>query len=62
MLLNPGDLVLIETPVYAGILPPLKAIGAKTIEVEVDDQGISAENLEQVMADWPEGERKPKVV
>lgn len=31
VVLNPGDPVLIETPVYAGILPPLKNLQAKTI-------------------------------
>lgn len=31
-------------------------------EVEVDDQGISAENLEQILANWPAGEKRPRVV
>jgi tryptophan aminotransferase len=77
VVLNPGDPVLIETPVYAGILPPLKNLQAKTIgkrttcpwvsfelmpEVEVDDEGISAENLEQILANWPANEKRPRVV
>lgn len=33
-----------------------------TSEVEVDEEGISAENLEQTLANWPKDEKRPRVV
>jgi hypothetical protein len=29
--LNPGDPVLLETPLYAGVLPPLRTLGCEMI-------------------------------
>ncbi|KAL7421057.1 hypothetical protein Q5752_003941 [Cryptotrichosporon argae] len=60
--LNPGDPILIETPVYAGILPALRDLNAEMIEVEVDDQGLAAKDLERVLATWPEGKKRPRAV
>ncbi|WVQ81374.1 hypothetical protein IAT38_003498 [Cryptococcus sp. DSM 104549] len=61
-LLNPGDPVLLETPIYSGALPPLKYLRCEMVEVDVDDQGGSAVNLEKVLREWPEGKKRPKVL
>ncbi|WRT69201.1 uncharacterized protein IL334_006185 [Kwoniella shivajii] len=62
VLLNPGDPILIETPVYAGVIPPLRLLAAEMIEVDVDDKGLSAVNLERVLSSWPEGKKRPRVI
>lgn len=61
-LLNKGDPILVETPVYAGVLPQFITIGAKPIEVGVDDKGVSAEALSKVLDSWPQDQPKPKVL
>nr|XP_019049759.1 tryptophan aminotransferase [Kwoniella bestiolae CBS 10118]OCF28689.1 tryptophan aminotransferase [Kwoniella bestiolae CBS 10118] len=61
-LLNPGDPVLLETPIYAGVLPPLRILNAEMVEVDVDSQGLSAKNLERILSEWPEGKKRPKVL
>ncbi|CAD6590091.1 MAG: hypothetical protein TREMPRED_005618 [Tremellales sp. Tagirdzhanova-0007] len=61
-LLNPGDPILLETPLYAGVLPPLRNLGAEMIEVDVDEQGLSAINLERILVNWPAMKKRPKVV
>ncbi|WWC63874.1 uncharacterized protein I303_106479 [Kwoniella dejecticola CBS 10117] len=61
-LLNPGDPVLLETPVYSGVLPPLRLLGAEMIEVDVDEKGGSAKNLEKILSEWPEGKKRPRVL
>ncbi|WWD06909.1 hypothetical protein V865_005006 [Kwoniella europaea PYCC6329] len=61
-LLNPGDPVLLETPIYAGVLPPLRILNAEMIEVDVDSQGLSAKNLERILSTWPEGKKRPRVL
>jgi len=60
--MNPGDSVLVETPVYAGVLPPLKALNAHCVEVEVDEFGMSATNLEEILENWSSDKPRPKVV
>lgn len=36
--MNPGDPILLETPLYAGVLPPLRLLDAEMIgqSIEVD--------------------------
>jgi tryptophan aminotransferase len=76
--LSPGDPVLLETPLYAGALPAIRMLGAELVgkstqrfsviisscraEVDVDEQGLSAINLERVLASWPEGKKRPRVI
>ncbi|WVO15334.1 hypothetical protein L204_102990 [Cryptococcus depauperatus] len=59
--LNPGDPILVDTPVYAGILPALRSLKAEMIEVEVDEHGSSAQNLEKALREWPADKKRPKV-
>ncbi|CAO1626947.1 unnamed protein product [Sympodiomycopsis kandeliae] len=51
-LINPGDVFLCETPAYAGILPCLGSVHADVVAVESDDQGVSAEYLSRLLANW----------
>ncbi|WWD21180.1 hypothetical protein CI109_105664 [Kwoniella shandongensis] len=61
-ILNPGDPILLETPLYPGALPALRHLNAELIEVDVDDQGLSPDNLERILSTWPEGKKRPRVI
>ncbi|RSH83598.1 uncharacterized protein EHS24_007286 [Apiotrichum porosum] len=60
--LNPGDPILVETPVYSGVLPALRLLNADMIEVDVDDQGLSATRLAEILDSWPADKKKPRVI
>ena len=51
-LLNPGDVILVENPVYTGILPALTMLKATIVPVPSDSEGASADELERIMANW----------
>ena len=51
-LLNPGDVILVENPVYAGILPSLVMQKAKIVPVASDDQGMMATRLAEILQNW----------
>ncbi|KAJ3985983.1 PLP-dependent transferase [Lentinula detonsa] len=61
-LINPGDSVLVESPVYAGVIPIFKHMDCKQIEVPTDAHGIRASSLKEILENWPEGEKKPKLL
>ncbi|KAF8604483.1 TdiD protein [Ceratobasidium sp. AG-I] len=61
-LLDPGDSVLIEAPVYAGVLPIFQGLDTNMVEVESDPDGISIESLRDVLKNWPIGKRFPKAL
>ncbi|PIL35518.1 hypothetical protein GSI_02246 [Ganoderma sinense ZZ0214-1] len=61
-LLNPGDVALIEAPVYAGVIPVFHATGCEMIEVGQDQDGIDAQGLRQTLDNWPGDRPKPKVL
>jgi DNA-binding transcriptional MocR family regulator len=61
-LFNPGDSILVETPVYAGVISQFITLGVEQVEVQVDHQGVSPESLRQVMGSWPRGKPKPKAI
>lgn len=49
-LLEPGDVAVVETPSFIGLLSSLRATGARVIGIPVDEQGIDVGMLEQVLA------------
>ena len=59
---NPGDAILVETPVYAGVISQFMTLEVEQVEVQVDDQGVSPDSLRDVLASWPEGKAKPKAM
>ncbi|KAJ7074721.1 pyridoxal phosphate-dependent transferase [Mycena amicta] len=62
-LIDEGDFVLIEAPVYAGVLGFFAALPCKLVEVGADSQGLDPTNLEEILSTWEEthpGERRPK--
>ncbi|KDN40466.1 hypothetical protein RSAG8_08086, partial [Rhizoctonia solani AG-8 WAC10335] len=61
-LINPGDPILVEAPVYAGVLPILQALEPDTIEVDTDPEGISIDHLRGILSNWPKDKPKPKAL
>lgn len=50
---NDGDVVLCENPSFIGALNAYRSLGAKTIGVEMDDDGINIEKLEHALKTIP---------
>ncbi|KAJ7106425.1 pyridoxal phosphate-dependent transferase [Mycena crocata] len=64
-LVNDGDSVLLETPIYPGTLGFLAALPCSLIEVNADSQGLNPANLESVLSNWDAmhpGKRFPKIL
>ncbi|KAH9949122.1 PLP-dependent transferase [Amylocystis lapponica] len=61
-LVNPGDAVLVECPVYAGVLPMFQALHCDLIEVDTDEHGIRSSSLHAALDTWPASKPKPKVL
>ena len=49
LLLNPGDVILVESPTYAGALDLFRALGFKIVDIPVDAQGMQVEGLEKLL-------------
>ncbi|KAJ7212864.1 PLP-dependent transferase [Mycena haematopus] len=61
-LFNPGDTVLVQSPVYAGVIPLFHSLKCEQIEVDADADGISTESLRAILRAWPAGKPKPRVL
>ncbi|OSD06627.1 PLP-dependent transferase [Trametes coccinea BRFM310] len=61
-LLDPGDVALIEAPVYAGVVPIFHSTECEMIEVGGDAQGTDTRGLRELLENWPEGKPKPKLL
>ncbi len=48
-LINPGDVVLVESPTFLGTLQALKLYQAKLVPVQTDEGGIVLEDLERLI-------------
>jgi GntR family transcriptional regulator / MocR family aminotransferase len=49
LLLNPGDVILVENPTYSGALDLFRALGFKVVGIPVDDQGMQVDGLEKLL-------------
>ncbi|PSR72348.1 hypothetical protein PHLCEN_2v11796 [Hermanssonia centrifuga] len=61
-LVNPGDPVFVEAPVYAGVIPMFQTLQCEIIELETDSQGICPESIFSALENWPISKPKPKVL
>lgn len=50
-LLDPGDIVIVESPTYFVFLGVLETRGARVIGVEIDSDGLRLDKLEETLAD-----------
>jgi 2-aminoadipate transaminase len=57
LFVDPGDDVLIESPTYSSILPPLGFYGAQLLEVPMTPAGLDLDVLARLLA-----ERRPKLL
>jgi 2-aminoadipate transaminase len=48
-LLDPGDIVLVESPTYFVFLGPVETRGARAVRVPIDDHGLRIDALEQTL-------------
>jgi 2-aminoadipate transaminase len=48
-LLDPGDIVLVESPTYFVFLGPVETRGARAVRVPIDDDGLRLDALEQTL-------------
>lgn len=60
--LNPGDVVLVESPTYLGAINAFKLCGPEFVEVPTDDKGIIPEELEKVLAKYGDRVRMMYVI
>jgi 2-aminoadipate transaminase len=49
-LLDPGDIVLVESPTYFVFLGPIETLGARAIRIPIDDGGLRLDRLEATLA------------
>ncbi|KAH6913463.1 PLP-dependent transferase [Coprinopsis sp. MPI-PUGE-AT-0042] len=61
-LVNPGDAILVESPVYAGVIPMFSTLHCEQVEVETDSKGIKSSSLRSILENWPSEKAKPKVL
>ncbi|KAI9452456.1 PLP-dependent transferase [Russula earlei] len=61
-LVDPGDPVLIEKPVYAGVIPIFETLHCEMIEVETDVDGLKSLSLREILENWSTSKPKPKVL
>ncbi|XP_075866834.1 kynurenine/alpha-aminoadipate aminotransferase, mitochondrial isoform X1 [Microcebus murinus] len=61
MIINPGDNILVNEPVYAGTLQALRPLGCNIMNVSSDEHGIIPDSLRETLSKWkPEDSRNPK--
>ncbi|WP_235905667.1 aminotransferase-like domain-containing protein [Tautonia marina] len=60
-LLDPGDIVLVESPTYFVFMGLIEARGARVIGIETDDGGLSFPALEETLQRLAEADDLPRV-
>ncbi|SCZ90280.1 BZ3500_MvSof-1268-A1-R1_Chr1-3g01890 [Microbotryum saponariae] len=64
-LVNEGDTVLVETPLYSGTIGLLQPMSCDLVEIPTDAQGINTPVLEDMLANWATlhpNKRFPKII
>ena len=57
VLFDPGDTLLVETPMYPGVLPESIVTRVSVVPVGMDSEGISAHELDDTLRHWHTDER-----
>ncbi|KAM8764805.1 kynurenine/alpha-aminoadipate aminotransferase, mitochondrial [Rhynchonycteris naso] len=61
MIINRGDNILLNEPVYSGTLQALLPLGCNIINVSSDEYGIIPDSLKEILSKWkPEDSKNPK--
>lgn len=59
-LCNPGDGILTEEWTYPSACAGARPLGMHVVSVKIDDEGMSSEDLEQILSTWDEEARGMK--
>lgn len=62
LLIDPGDVVLVEAPTYSGALACFHNLRAEVIPVEMDDQGLLPDRLEEAITGARASGKKVKLL
>ena len=62
VLLNPGEVVLVELPTYSGAIAAFHNLQARLVGVAQDAEGISIERLDETMSALAREGQRPRVV
>lgn len=62
VLIDPGDVVLVELPTYSGAIAAFHNLQAALVGVKQDGEGLCIEALDQIVADLVAQGRRPKFV
>jgi GntR family transcriptional regulator / MocR family aminotransferase len=49
VLLNPGDVILVESPTYSIVIELFRALGFRLVGVPMDNQGMQVDKLEKIL-------------
>ncbi|XP_048186569.1 kynurenine/alpha-aminoadipate aminotransferase, mitochondrial [Perognathus longimembris pacificus] len=61
MIINPGDTILLNEPLYSGTIQAITPLGANIINVPGDEHGIIPSSLREILSKWkPEDSKDPK--
>uniref|UniRef100_A0A8D1SF48 Kynurenine/alpha-aminoadipate aminotransferase, mitochondrial n=1 Tax=Sus scrofa TaxID=9823 RepID=A0A8D1SF48_PIG len=61
MIVNPGDNILVNEPVYPGMIHALRPLGCNILTVASDEHGIIPDSLKEILAKWkPEDAKNPE--
>ncbi|XDB52908.1 PREDICTED: kynurenine/alpha-aminoadipate aminotransferase, mitochondrial isoform X1 [Capra hircus] len=61
MIVNPGDNILVNEPVYSGTIHALQPLGCNMINVSSDEHGIIPDSLRETLSRWkPEDSKDPE--
>lgn len=60
--IDPGDIIITESPTYVGAVSAFNANAAKMVQVEMDHSGISTEKLETTISELKSKGQKPKFI
>ena len=56
-LINPGDVILVESPTFLGAIQAMRIYGAKLVDMPMDDDGVIIEEVERLVR-----QHKPKMM
>ena len=62
ILINPGDVVLVEAPSYLGALSAFRSYLCNFVDIPSDDQGIRTDLLVETIETLREDGKKPKIL
>ncbi|MES2999799.1 MAG: PLP-dependent aminotransferase family protein [Pseudomonadota bacterium] len=61
ILIEPGDVALVEAPAYSAAIQSLRLAGANVLQVAMDEDGMRVDMLAQILRDAPASSR-PKLI